>query len=306
MTSKDTKPNISIIGAGNLGVGLAQLFLKNNYPVILGSRDPEAKLRILNDLLPSLNSELVVRMPEVAVQTADITLLTVPDDYIESVCASLAKEFKSGSVVAHCSGALDSQSLSSAKELGCNTCSLHPLNTFPSITSAIDTLSTIEHKTYIYCEGESKTLDSLLPHFEFIGFNAFIVKQQDKPLYHAACVFASNYLTTLMDISMQTAEAAKIDRQQFWKSLQPLINTTLNNISKEGTSNALSGPIARGDNKTVAKHLYLLGKHKHSSIYADLGKQTLELAIKRGELDQEAIEELLTLFNNQRNTFNHD
>lgn len=289
--SQTLLPTIAIIGAGNVGTALAQSFIREGYTVAIGTRNPRKARKIITPL------NQVITSPEQAVINADINLLAVTDGAIQGVCNSLANHFKPGSIVAHCSGALDSQVLSEALKQKCLICSLHPLNTFPNIDAALKLLSNTSHNTYLYCEGNNEALQCIRVHFERIGFNPVDIRTKAKPLYHAACVFACNYLTTLMDISLQTAEAADLDDDIFWQAIQPLIQTTLQNISQQGTSQALSGPIARGDQKTVKKHLNELGNCSDDlqNIYTTLAIQTIKLAAQNNHLDNKTIDQLMAL-----------
>jgi len=95
-------------------------------------------------------------------------------------------------------------------------------------------------------------------------------------------------------MTLQSAAAAGLDKNQFWTSVQPLINSTLENISNKGITNSLSGPIARGDIATIEAHLQVLQKHSSSlkTSYANLGLSALEIAVRKGELTGDHIESL--------------
>ncbi|MBL4671614.1 MAG: DUF2520 domain-containing protein [Arenicella sp.] len=266
--------NIVIIGRGKVGQSLTQLFRSLDYTV---------------DNIGRTTSEQIA-----AVANADITLICVNDGSIERVCQALAKSFKTGSVVGHCSGALDSAILSSAQQRECAIASCHPLNTFPNISLALQRFATTEHGSYMYSEGDQAALSTLLPLFEQAGFNNMRIDRHTKPLYHAACVFACNYLSSLMDMSLETAAKAGLEKESFWLSLQPLIQSTLENISEHGTAGALSGPIARGDSATIESHMRALVEHSDSLkiSYADLGLRALQIAVKKGELSDGDVERL--------------
>lgn len=289
--SQTVLPTIAIVGAGKVGVSLAQSFRRNGYPVTLASRTPKKTAQRLK------LTELIINTSEQAVKNADITLLAVTDQAVESVCNSLTSHYKPGSIVAHCSGAMDSQALSVATRQGCLTCSVHPLNTFPNLPAAMRLMANNAHNTYLYSEGDKKALQIILPHFKILGFHPVEISTQAKPLYHAACVFACNYLTTLMDISLQTAEAADLDRGVFWQAVQPLIQATLTNISQDGTAAALSGPIARGDHTTVKTHLSELDavSDEVRNMYATMAIQTVKLAAQNNQLDAKTIDQLMAL-----------
>jgi predicted short-subunit dehydrogenase-like oxidoreductase (DUF2520 family) len=273
--------NIAIIGKGKVGQSLAQLFASLNHNVVnIGRR----------------KSEQIA-----AVADADITLICVSDEAIQSVCERLANSVKKDSVVAHCSGALDSSILSLAKQRGCSVASCHPLNTFPSISVSLQRFANTKHGSYMYAEGEQDALNTLLPLFENAGFNNTCINREAKPLYHAACVFACNYLSSLMDMSLEAAAKAGLEKESFWRSLQPLVQSTIENINQHGTTGALSGPIARGDSTTVEAHMHALAEHSESLkvSYADLGLRALEIAIRKGELSADDIERLRAVLGDQ-------
>ncbi len=266
--------NIVVIGQGKVGQSLGNLF----------------KLR--GHTLTELNREYKEHFVKVA--GADIVLICVNDDVIEEVCQILASELKAGAIVAHCSGALDSSVLVSAQQSDCFVASCHPLNTFPNLEASLTKFASTDHTSYLYAEGDREALEELLPMFEDTGFITQEIESAAKPLYHAACVFACNYLTSLMDMSIETARIAGLDEKQFWKSLQPLIQSTLNNIANGDTAAALSGPIARGDFQTVKKHINVLEQESKSltSNYASLGIRALEIAQRNGELKEDELSKL--------------
>ncbi len=274
--------NIVVIGQGKVGQSIGGL------------------LKLRGHRLIELNREYKKHLAEIAV--ADIVLICVKDDAIETVCKSLAKDFRADAIVAHCSGALDSSVLASAQQNNCLIASCHPLNTFPNLESSLAKFANTDHASYLYAEGDYKALERLLPVFEDAGFIVQEIESTAKPLYHAACVFACNYLTSLMDMSIETARLAKLDEKQFWKSLQPLIQSTLDNITRGDTVTGLSGPIARGDFQTVAKHLDVLKRESKSlsSNYASLGIRALEIAQRKGELTEDELSKLTEILNKSR------
>jgi len=268
MQSDNAHLSVAIIGAGNVGQSLYQLFSKCGYSALLCSRSREQQVK--------------------AISTADIVLITTTDQNIHAVCDDLRSHFKPQTIVSHCSGALDSKILLPAKKNNCFTASIHPLNTFPSLDASLKRFADTQHGTYLYSEGDEQALSVLTPLFSELGFNVIEIEAQAKTAYHTACVFACNYLTALMDMSLETAESAHIDRKQFWLALQPLINATLDNITKHGTTQALSGPIARGDADTITTHLDVLSENSHAA-YTVLGERAFELAKKQGKLSEQQL-----------------
>ncbi|MBT8114973.1 MAG: NAD(P)-binding domain-containing protein, partial [Arenicella sp.] len=110
-----TKPVIAVVGAGSLGVALANLLGLNGYRILLGSRNPSASSQKLNRLFASQAKKFELLTPTQAVSQSDINLLTIPDKQISKVCDELLPHFRRGCCVAHCAGSLDSTELASAK-----------------------------------------------------------------------------------------------------------------------------------------------------------------------------------------------
>lgn len=274
--------NIVVIGRGKVGQSLGGL------------------LKLRGHKLIELNREYEKHLAQVA--AADIVLICVNDDAIEAVCQSLANDLRAGTIVAHCSGAIDSSVLVSAQQEDCYIASCHPLNTFPNLGASLAKFANTDHASYLYAEGNHRALEHLLPVFEDAGFITQEIESTAKPLYHAACVFACNYLTSLMDMSIETARAAKLDEKQFWKSLQPLIQSTIDNITHGDTAAGLSGPIARGDFQTIETHLDVLERESTSlaSNYASLGIRALEIAQRKGELSKDEMSKLKDILNKSR------
>jgi len=229
IANMDNKTKVSILGAGNVGSALALCLGNQNYSVELISRDKDqAKNRFAKALAATglkHPPSLTIRDYPASFVQADLVLLCVPDSAIESTCGSIAEKLCGKEIVAHCSGALDSSILNSAKQRGCLTASAHPFNTFPNINDSLEVLAD-GHNSYLYCEGNEAALSMILTIFKQVGFTTTIIEAKSKILYHAACVFATNYLTVLMDMSLQTAKAANIDQREFLTACQPVIKAT--------------------------------------------------------------------------------
>jgi len=272
--------NIAIIGRGKVGQSLTQLFKQLERS--------DANIESVSNIGRSKAEQML------AAAQADIVFLCVDDASIQPLCLALAPSFHEACIVSHCSGALDSSILSAAQQKGCYIASTHPLNTFPNLENSLSRFSSKDHGSYLYAEGDHEALETLLPLFNKAGFVSLGIDREAKPLYHAACVFACNYLVSLMDMSLESAAAAGLDQDQFWISLQPLIQATLSNISNKGITQSLSGPIARGDHRTVESHVHILGEKsdqlQHN--YIDLGLHALEIAVKKNELNKEQLDSL--------------
>ncbi len=83
--------------------------------------------------------------------------------------------------------------------------------------------------------------------------------------------------------------------------LEPLIQGTLRNIATRGSVDALTGPVVRGDEAIIARHLSDIDKKipEISALYRLLGQHTLEIARKRPDFPKEADTGLTSLFSKQ-------
>ncbi len=283
--------DIAIIGPGKVGTAIGVLAARAGLRVVVGGRN-SAKAR---DAASRIGPGAKARGVDDAAGSAKLVLLTVCDDAIEPLCAQLAqaKAFARGSVVAHCSGALGSDVLISARDqCGCHIGSMHPLQTFPTVEAAVAALP----KAYCFCEGDAAAVDTLRELAQRIGSEAVVMDSGGKALYHAAAVMACNYLTTLLDCGLELMAAAGIDRQLAATALLPLVQATLDNNATLGPAAALTGPIARGDAATVARHVAALSGQT-AALYRAAGLKTIELALKKGSIDAAKADALRKVLN---------
>ncbi|MHC4986011.1 MAG: Rossmann-like and DUF2520 domain-containing protein, partial [Planctomycetota bacterium] len=192
--------------------------------------------------------------------------------------------------VAHCSGALGSDALSSAKKAGCLVGSLHPLQTFPSAESAVERWAGV----YCFCEGDEAILDVLMELARSVGARPAALKPDGKALYHAAAVVAGNYVTTLLDAACQMWRQAGIDDQTAQSALSHLAATTAENASTMDLAQSLTGPIARGDVGTVRKHIQAIAGMpvQLQHLYRCAGIRTIDIALRKGSIDEDTANQL--------------
>lgn len=216
-----------------------------------------------------------------ALQQADIYLIATPDDQIAACCALLANSGRmlSGTVVFHCSGALPATVLQPALACGALVASVHPVRSFALPEQVAASFA----GTWCGIEGDAQALTVLAPLFEAIGAQCIDIDPAAKTIYHAAAVFASNYLVTVLDVAVQAYGQAGVPRDVAMKLMEPLVRKTVDQIFEAGTTAALSGPIARGDMATVERQAQALKDWDpgHGSLYDCLAHATLRLAAQR-------------------------
>lgn len=181
---------------------------------------------------------------------AAVHVLAVGDDQIVPASEALARALPlKDSIVFHCSGALASDRLQAARDAGALVASVHPIRSFADPAGVAAQFA----GTFCGIEGDAAALAVLTPALQAIGAQPVPIKAEAKTVYHAAAVFASNYLVTVLDAALRAYQAAGIPEQVARQLAQPLASESMANVFRLGAATALSGPIARGDMATVAR-----------------------------------------------------
>ncbi|KJR47914.1 Ketopantoate reductase PanG [Desulfosporosinus sp. I2] len=209
---------------------------------------------------------------EEIVPAAESLFITTQDGVIRSIAEKLSgmSIIKSGQVWIHCSGSLPSKVLRVEESLPVSCLSLHPLQAFASVEKALAILS----GTHFGIEGDNEKLGEEI--VKDLGGIPHRILPDQKTLYHAGAVVASNYLVVLASLAVELFAEAGIEGEEALASLLPLMRGTLFNLEQVGLPQALTGPIARGDVQVVQGHL----DHLPSGlveIYQSLGSKALEL-----------------------------
>lgn len=270
------KASFAIVGCGKVGTALGKFLTQNGYHLTGLSCKNQSSAQKAARILGTNHFSTV---PWEITENSDIVFITTPDGVIEETCFNIAQHngFSQNTVVLHCSGALPSTILSSAKTCGASTGSMHPLQSFANSKTEGNPFAGI----VVSVEGDDKAVNTAQEIVKDLGADFAKIKTESKMLYHAAAVVASNYLVTLLDLAFKLIEEAGIPRKDAFKLLKPLVNGTLDNIENVGIPAALTGPVARGDIETVTRHLDEIGSKRPDllSIYQTLGLHTIDIAL---------------------------
>jgi predicted short-subunit dehydrogenase-like oxidoreductase (DUF2520 family) len=284
--------SLNVIGAGRVGRTLARLWRASDAFTIQDvlDRTPHGG----RSATAFIGAGRAVESLE-AMRAADVWMLTPPDARIVHSCEALAASglLRAGDVVFHCSGSLASAELASAARCSAAVASVHPLKSFADAAEAARTFP----GTHCAAEGDGAALVVLRPAFERLGGCVSEIAPEHKVLYHAASVIVCNYLVALLEAGLRCYEQAGLRRDTATAMMEPLVRETVDNVFRLGTAQALTGPIARGDDAVVARHLAALGAWdaEAGELYRRLGAVTLELARARGEVSPEALARLSAL-----------
>jgi len=247
--------SIALIGFGNWGTALAAGLCKAGIPV------HEIVVRRLQDSdrrrARKLCAQLVTLAGEgryAAKLDADILWICTPDAAIATTAAALARRGlgRSRPIVLHSSGALASTELAAVREAGASVASVHPLMSFPRRVAA-----SLEHVPFAV-EGDARAVRAATRIVRKIGGEAFSIRTEDKTIYHAFGAFASPLVTALLTASLAAGRAAGLSQTDAMRRMQPIVERTVANFFVQGAAKSLSGPVARGDVATVARHLAAL------------------------------------------------
>ncbi len=170
-------------------------------------------------------------------EQADAVLLCVPDSEIRNA----AHLVPAGLAVGHCSGATGLDVLAGS---GHEVFSLHPL-----MAVTADSPATTFAGAGAAVAGSSPAMLELARALaQRLGMRPIEIAPGDRAAYHAAASIASNFLVTLESAAERLAASVGMERQD----LLPLVRATVDNWSRLGAERALTGPVARGDERTVA------------------------------------------------------
>jgi predicted short-subunit dehydrogenase-like oxidoreductase (DUF2520 family) len=243
-------PSFAIIGYGNVGRALVAALRKEGYVV-----------------------DEVVRRTSKPRLTADVIWFCVPDKEIANAAKSVASPTDwRGKIAVHSSGALSTSELAALKNRGASVASAHPLNTF--VAASKNELTEVPFAL----EGDARAVRVLTPIIKTLNDGApiFHVDATLKPLYHAMGAFASPLLIALLANAEVVGRAAGVKEPR--RVLAKILQTTIENYLRSGAAASFSGPIVRGDEETVRKHLAALkGLPRQRAVYKALAESAVEL-----------------------------
>jgi predicted short-subunit dehydrogenase-like oxidoreductase (DUF2520 family) len=279
-------PRLGVIGAGRVGTALARLLSGHGWPVAaVYSRTPAHASTLAGQV-----GAQAVTSPGAVIAAADLTLLTVPDDQIADLAATLARDAQPGRAVVHTSGAHGAEALAAVAAQGMRAGSLHPA--FPFAGGDLPNLTGV----CVAVEAEDGELRGLLLALvESLGAVSLVIPAGGKAQYHAALAIASNYAVTLYAEAERLLLALGLPRESAGRALDGLLKGTVDNLSRRGIPDALTGPLSRADEGTLRLHLTALDAADPdlAALYRHLARRTLPLVRARG-VRTDALETLLT------------
>jgi predicted short-subunit dehydrogenase-like oxidoreductase (DUF2520 family) len=254
---------LALVGPGRAGSTVAVALVARGWTTIAvaGRSVDAASTRRAADRLGA---------PAVAVadagRDADLVVVATPDSAIAETALLLAPNLRPGALVVHLSGACPLEELDKLHRARPDIAigALHPLQSLPSVELGAARLA----GSWCAVEGP----DSVERLAVTLGMRPFRVAPDDRARYHAAATIASNHLVAVLGQAARVARDAGVPAEALW----PLVRATLDNVEAVGAPGALTGPVARGDADTVARHLDALPADEREA-YRALAREALRL-----------------------------
>ncbi|MGW0040665.1 Rossmann-like and DUF2520 domain-containing protein [Rhodococcus sp. NPDC003348] len=258
---------VGIVSAGRVGTALGAALERVGHLVVACSAVSDASVRRAEQRLP--DSE-ILPAADVAAR-CELLILAVPDDELADLVHGLAatESVRPGTLVAHTSGANGIGVLTPLTQIGAVPLAIHPAMTFTGHDEDVARLASACFGITAADEIGYAIAQSLVLE---IGGEPVRVREEVRPLYHAALAHGSNHLVTLVSDAVAALRVALAGDELFGQQavdgapngvaervLAPLLSAALDNALRRGSA-ALTGPVARGDRAAVATHLRVLGE----------------------------------------------
>lgn len=223
-----------VAGPGRAGSALATAAMRAGHEVVAtisrsgGDAGVGATARTWDDDVPD----------------CDLVLLTVPDRALMAAGATLSGRVPPGAVVVHCSGITPMTVLQPLMDAGHRVGGLHPLAALLDAERGAAALV----GAGMALAGDDDVVELLDGFARSLGGVPFRIDDSGRPAYHAAASIAANHVTTLLGAVEELSRAAGVPFEVY----RPLVEGAVAAAFEAGPAEALTGPVARGDEGTVA------------------------------------------------------
>jgi predicted short-subunit dehydrogenase-like oxidoreductase (DUF2520 family) len=280
-------PNVFMVGSGPVAAALGAALRRSGAPVLgLFGRRPDA-VRIAASIAGVAGFSAA---PPDLLLEAEAIIVAVRDDAIGQAARTLVETglVTRRHILLHCSGAVSSaEAFGEVRERVGGVGTIHPLR---SIVDAREAAATLRGGVFgVEGDVEGRAVAHAL--VTQLAGTAIDLGGEAMALYHAAASMVSNYLVVLVDAALEALAAAGVSPDTATRALAPLVASTVENLTKTGLPGALTGPIARGDAGTVARHLRALADKTPAllPLYRALGLRAVALAGRKGAAGADAL-----------------
>lgn len=274
-----TRSRWLVVGPGKAGCSLALALHGADEAVELRGRRTErpACLGDAPDLPYRAGTDLPGDVDGSPPQRPLRLVLCVPDDALEGAAAEWSRSLEgtlsppaAGSHVAlHTSGARSSEALAPLRRAGFALGSAHPLTALTGSDPAALAGVTLA------LSGDDEAREAGRRLAELLGGRPIQVEEGERARYHAAAVFASNYVAACLAVAAEELGRATAGEGGL-EELLPLARAALDGLERRGLPDGLTGPVARGDAGTVRRHLETLSPER-AALYRRLARELLRV-----------------------------
>jgi len=243
---------VVILGAGRVGTSFARALERAGHEIL-------AELHRDDDPSP--------------IERADVVVVSVPDDSLFEAAGVVARLAKPGTAVVHTCGL---EGLAPLFDCGPLVAAIHPACPVARQDQSLDGVTfgvTCPDPMREWTEAFVRDLGGIPWH----------VTDEERVLYHAALVMASNFAVSL------AGDSAELLGEH--QAILPLLRATVENIAALGPDAALTGPVVRGDAGTVRRHLQALPQHL-LEVYVANARRALARARIAGRINDEQAREI--------------
>lgn len=277
-------PRINIIGCGRAAGSLARLWRESGAVDIGGvvNRSTASSERAVRLLGAGQVAESINTLPP-----AEYWLIGTTDNEIEGVARQLAESGQAlqGGLVFHLAGRFGLDVLQALQGTEALIAALHPVR---SLTHKKLTVADFSG-TACVAEAEDAALERLQPLVTSIGGTFLPVESIERGLYHAAVAVISNITKAVAWKAQKWQVRAGLPEETATAVTHQLLNSTMEDLFRSGARQSITGPIVRGDTSTIAAHIDAVrdAYPDDLEIYRVLIRTVLDLAVDRGDLDEE-------------------
>jgi predicted short-subunit dehydrogenase-like oxidoreductase (DUF2520 family) len=285
--------SIGIAGAGRVGRALGRLLYDRGQPIVaIAGRDLSRTAEAAKFIGSGVQAVAYADLPTLASRL----IIAVPDDALPSVTRTLADSENPVRIALHTCGSRGPEALAALEELGASCGALHPLQTIATPEQGVADLP----GSYFGITASGPALDWAFEICGLLDGSALNIPPESRPLYHAAAVMASNYIMAMIDAAVILFKQSGVAEDQALAALAPMIRASVENTLAKGPVAALTGPIERGDQQTVASHLRALENagdlvpETVKDLYSSGGLHAAAIARRKSPaIDRRAIESFL-------------
>jgi predicted short-subunit dehydrogenase-like oxidoreductase (DUF2520 family) len=288
---------INIIGCGRAAGSLARLW-NQAETVAIGdvlNRSRDSTVSAVRKVGAGRAAEGIPGM-----EPADFWLIGANDSQIQKLAADLAeaRDDLEGALVFHLAGRFGLDVLKPLERSGAQLAALHPVRSLTDAQISVDDFA----GTACVAEGSSRALDLLKPLITEIGGSWLPVSVIDRGLYHASVSIVSNITKSVAWKAQKWQQKAGLPAETAAAVTHQLLQSTMEDLTRAGARQTITGPVVRGDTSTIEAHMEALrASHPEDiDVYRVLARTVLELAQERGDLDEETLQRFIVLFRKRK------